>query len=68
MINTCFTFSETWWSFFAHIFPFFFYLVFLHVALIAFELDCCTTWHRYWHRDLIDEWRNLITGEKLHWS
>ena len=38
----------------------------LHVTLIAYKLDYWC--HSCWCWGLIVEWRNLITGEKLHWS
>ena len=41
---------------------------FLHVLLIAFKLDYQGTWHRCQHWGSIVEWRNFITGEKLHWQ
>ena len=32
----------------------------------SFELVDWGTWHGCW--GLIVEWRNIVTGDKLHWS
>ena len=34
----------------------------------SIELVNWGTWHRCWRWGSIVEWRNLVTGEKLHWS
>ena len=45
-----------------------FFAYFTHATSDSLGLDNWGTWHRCWRRDLIVEWRNPITGEKLHWS
>ena len=34
----------------------------------SIELVKWGTWHRCQHWDSIVEWRNLVAGDKLHWS
>ena len=46
----------------------FFCLLVLHATPDSLGLDNWGRWHRCWRSDLIVEWRNLVTGEKLYWS
>ena len=44
-----------------------YFLLVLHVTPDSLGLDNWGTWHRCLRWDLIVEWRNLVTGRKLHW-